>query len=182
MNACQNVGIKCFQRNKKANLVDWFSNCAVFEWAHERQKRIPRGLTDGLISWNKRVVNPSIWHIDEHTHTHTHTFHRKVCAYCIAPTLQNEWGGAKLYVMLTVHYCMTCVINILMCVRVSKWVLFIKWMRYFASHQHLELCDFSEHRFKNGICTSKKEIGSSFITFTYFILVYFISFCMHVCI
>lgn len=40
---------------------------------HEQQKRIPRGLADWLISLNKRVVNPSIWH------KHTHTPQKGVC-------------------------------------------------------------------------------------------------------
>lgn len=66
--------------------------------------------------------------------------------------------------MLTVHYCMTCVY---ICV-VYVCVLFITWMRYFASHQHLKLYDFSKHRFKNAIFDEKKN-RSPFITFTYFI-------------
>lgn len=128
-------------------------------------------LADWLISLNKRVVNPSIWH------KHTHTHHRKVCAYCMAPTLLNEWGGTKPNIMLTVHYGMTCVINTYVCA--CERALFIKWLRYFASHQHLKLYDFSEHRFKNGIFQSKKEIGSPFITvcILYFILFYLVCMC-----
>lgn len=93
------------------------------------------GIANAHIKWIKFIHSTNS---EKHTDTHTHTYHRKVFAYCIAhPHYQmNKVVQNCTVCSQRVHYCMTCVISVCVCV-------FIKWMRYFASHQHFKLYDYT---------------------------------------